>query len=159
MTKYFLLLSLLFLAACKNDGTETGNPGYGMLPPGTDASADTVMNTVSYRVLDKACVKVRNCASSAKVDTCMTNNYVTKGFGEGLGLKNPNKHLTMYQIMIKEIDEEIIPDQTAAQACLDDLDMVVCKKIDDENAYEPMLPNPYSKVSKLLPASCKGVFP
>lgn len=148
--KYIILLSLIFIASCKDNGTETGNPLI------SDVAAQS---SRAYKITESACRKVISCATEIDdedqaLSQCLNKQLLSKDYVSKLGLTTDYSDWTLFEIIYAETDQKIVADEPAKIRCINQIDSLNCSNAE----IQAVSIESYLGISNVLQSSCQDVF-
>jgi hypothetical protein len=147
MIKIFVLCFVLFIVACKRDGTETGNPLPG-----------SATNASSYLIVESACRKVLGCNDLFQLSACIEGQLSIDSFGEKFGLAAEQQQWTLFEIMMAEIEGTIQSNNSQVQLCISEVTSLSCSDSAVQQSYIPSADKPYQNLYQVLPQICQNAF-
>jgi len=176
---YSLCITLLFVlglwvTACGEGGTETGNPQIQDEGDGTEGDDDSTGEdsdgdqpipvsapdaTTAEQVLDQVCSKLTECFTTLDDTSCEEGVLETDNIDDDLGL---DVSFESYEAIINaELDGTIVPIAEAATTCLAELSALSCSDPTVQSAYSSASPANFTNVHSMIPDgedSCEGVY-
>jgi hypothetical protein len=118
------------------------------------------LTSTSKTILNEICQVITRCHSQVSLIQCENGVLGTGGIDYQLGLQ-ANSVATYSDIVQAESQGSLQGNPTATKSCLSDINTLNCGDSRVQGAFDPMLSNPFSRVSSMMPTapgSCPAVF-
>ncbi|MGE0762141.1 MAG: hypothetical protein AB7N80_02570 [Bdellovibrionales bacterium] len=128
--------------------------------PNTLENTSTIGNPMQptvNKIMSAICTAITTCHTQVSQSQCEIGIFATTGFAAPLGLAPA--YDTMERIGEAEVAGTLIGNSTSTSNCSQQVQSLSCSSTEVQNAYQPMLSNPFAEAAAIaLGSSCNQVY-
>jgi hypothetical protein len=143
---FFILIFSLCICACRNTGTDTGNPATDTGNPEV-TRGNPLTDSFATRATMSLCGSLAVCYSNLDVTNCETAMLTTPGIPNAFGF---SAHSTLNDVTT---DTDASYSDANFNTCLDTIDNLPCSSFTFTNAYSDSNPTNFDNTYLLLESS------